>query len=85
MILIAFLSTSLSGVMQAANVVYGAVSGPVFGTFLLAMLVPRCDERGAVAGLLSSVVRGLGQSESLGLLLSHPKSNNLLIYGIGSD
>jgi len=56
MITIAFIATSLSGVMQAANTVYGCIHGPVFGTFLLGILIPHCTKKGAIAGVTSAIV-----------------------------
>lgn len=44
----------LSGVIESSMLVTSATSGPLLGVFLLAMLVPCCNWKGAAVGMITS-------------------------------
>ncbi|XP_018024215.1 sodium-coupled monocarboxylate transporter 2 [Hyalella azteca] len=53
---LAFLASKLGGLIQAGYTVVGVMSGPILGVYLLGLMVPFCNKRGAFAGLLSSYI-----------------------------
>ena len=56
MIGMAFLASGLGTVMQAGMTILGAMNGPVFGIFLVAIGMPKVGKLGAWAGLIISSV-----------------------------
>ncbi|EFN76289.1 sodium-coupled monocarboxylate transporter 2 [Harpegnathos saltator] len=55
-ICISFLVAMLSGVIESSMLMTSATSGPLLGVFLLAMLVPCANWKGAAAGMIFSHV-----------------------------
>lgn len=53
---ISFLVAMLSGVIESSMLMTSATSGPLLGVFLLAMLVPCANWKGAAAGMIFSHV-----------------------------
>lgn len=51
---IAFVVAMFSGVIESSQLMTSATSGPLLGVFLLAMLFPSVNWKGAVAGMLWS-------------------------------
>ncbi|KZC10078.1 PREDICTED: putative sodium-dependent multivitamin transporter [Dufourea novaeangliae] len=58
-IALAFMGRYLGGLLQAALTIFGVVGGPVFGLFTLGMFTELGNQRGAVIGLLASLVFSL--------------------------
>lgn len=58
MIGLAFLASRLGGLIQATATIMSIVGGPSMGVFLLGICVPIVGEKGAFAGLISSIVSG---------------------------
>ena len=58
-IALAFMGRYLGGLLQAALTIFGVVGGPVFGLFTLGMFTQTGNQKGAVIGLLSSLVFSL--------------------------
>ena len=58
-IAVAFMGRYLGGLLQAALTIFGVVGGPVFGLFTLGMFTQTGNQKGAVIGLLSSLVFSL--------------------------
>lgn len=56
---ISFLVAMLSGVIESSMLMTSATSGPLLGVFLLAMLVPCANWKGAVAGMIFSHITTL--------------------------
>ncbi|XP_018019225.2 sodium-coupled monocarboxylate transporter 1 [Hyalella azteca] len=52
----AVLASKLGGLVQATAAVFGALSGPVLGLFVLGVMVPHCSKKGAIAGGIFSTV-----------------------------
>ncbi|XP_070393596.1 sodium-coupled monocarboxylate transporter 1-like isoform X1 [Dermacentor albipictus] len=48
----AFLAGSIGSILKAAFAMSGALSGPLLGVFVLGMLLPSCNGKGALCGLL---------------------------------
>ncbi|KAK9695296.1 Sodium:solute symporter family [Popillia japonica] len=48
-----FLVSLLSGVIESSMLVTSATSGPLLGVFLMAMLIPCCNWKGASAGVIA--------------------------------
>lgn len=53
---VAFLASKMGGLVQATASVFGALSGPTLGVFLLAIMFPHCNRKGAIAGVVLSTV-----------------------------
>ncbi|XP_046753749.1 sodium-coupled monocarboxylate transporter 1 [Diprion similis] len=53
---VSFLVGMLSGVIESSMLMTSATSGPLLGVFILAMLVPCANWKGAAAGMISSHV-----------------------------
>ncbi|XP_050034618.1 sodium-coupled monocarboxylate transporter 1-like isoform X2 [Dermacentor andersoni] len=49
---LAFLAGSIGSILKAAFAMSGALSGPLLGVFVLGMLLPSCNGKGALSGLL---------------------------------
>ena len=49
----------LGGLLQAALTIFGVIGGPVFGMFTLGMFTRLGNQRGAIVGLLTSLVFSL--------------------------
>ncbi|XP_037572916.1 sodium-coupled monocarboxylate transporter 1-like isoform X1 [Dermacentor silvarum] len=49
---LAFLAGSIGSILKAAFAMSGALSGPLLGVFMLGMLLPSCNGKGALCGLL---------------------------------
>ncbi|XP_077482927.1 sodium-coupled monocarboxylate transporter 2-like [Amblyomma americanum] len=49
---LAFLAGRVGSILKAAFAMSGALSGPLLGIFMLGMLVPSCNGKGALGGLL---------------------------------
>ncbi|XP_043265251.1 putative sodium-dependent multivitamin transporter [Colletes gigas] len=58
-IALAFTGHYLGGLLQAALTIFGVVGGPVFGLFTLGMFTQTGNQKGAVIGLLSSLIFSL--------------------------
>ncbi|KAJ8040724.1 Sodium-coupled monocarboxylate transporter 1 [Holothuria leucospilota] len=58
-IVLAFLASVLGDVLETALSIVGLTGGPILGVFLLAMLTPRCNSKGAVVGLIGGTMIGL--------------------------
>lgn len=56
---ISFLVAMLSGVIESSMLMTSATSGPLLGVFLLAMLVPCANWKGAAAGMIFSHITTL--------------------------
>lgn len=56
---VSFLVAMLSGVIESSMLMTSATSGPLLGVFLLAMLVPCANWKGAAAGMIFSHVTTL--------------------------
>lgn len=56
---ISFLVAMLSGVIESSMLMTSATSGPLLGVFILAMLVPCANWKGAAAGMIFSHVMSL--------------------------
>ncbi|XP_072756669.1 sodium-coupled monocarboxylate transporter 1 [Anoplolepis gracilipes] len=56
---VSFLVAMLSGVIESSMLMTSATSGPLLGVFLLAMLVPCANWKGAVAGMIFSHITTL--------------------------
>lgn len=56
MIGLAFLASTLGGLVQATASVFGALSGPTLGVFVLGVMFPHCGKRGAIAGVITGTV-----------------------------
>lgn len=55
-IAVAFLAQLLGGVLQGSLTIFGVVGGPLLGMFTLGMLFESATERGAVTGVVTSLV-----------------------------
>ncbi|GFY67464.1 putative sodium-dependent multivitamin transporter [Trichonephila inaurata madagascariensis] len=51
-----YIVSSFGNVLQASTIVYGLVAGPTLGVFLLGVLTARTNEKGAVIGLIVSLI-----------------------------
>ncbi|XP_076227484.1 putative sodium-dependent multivitamin transporter isoform X1 [Nomia melanderi] len=58
-IALAFMGRYLGGLLQAALTIFGVVGGPVFGLFTLGMFTELGNQKGAVIGLLTSLIFSL--------------------------
>ncbi|XP_076633503.1 putative sodium-dependent multivitamin transporter [Colletes latitarsis] len=58
-IALAFIGHYLGGLLQAALTIFGVVGGPVFGLFTLGMFTQTGNQKGAVIGLLCSLIFSL--------------------------
>ncbi|XP_078052340.1 putative sodium-dependent multivitamin transporter [Augochlora pura] len=58
-IALAFMARYLGGLLQAALTIFGVVGGPVFGLFTLGLFTELANEKGAVIGLLTSLIFSL--------------------------
>lgn len=56
---LAFMGQFLGGLLQAALTIFGVVGGPVFGMFTLGMFTRLGNQKGAIVGLLTSLVFSL--------------------------
>ncbi|XP_060821388.1 putative sodium-dependent multivitamin transporter [Bombus pascuorum] len=56
---LAFMGRFLGGLLQAALTIFGVVGGPVFGMFTLGMFTRLGNQKGAIIGLLTSLVFSL--------------------------
>lgn len=56
---ISFLVAMLSGVIESSMLMTSATSGPLLGVFVLAMIVPCCNWKGAASGMIFSHVTTL--------------------------
>ncbi|KAI0224226.1 Sodium-coupled monocarboxylate transporter 1 [Lamellibrachia satsuma] len=56
MILLTYVASHLGGVIQAVFGVFGMISGPILGLFVLAMTNPWSNTKGAYGGFLSGLV-----------------------------
>lgn len=56
---ISFLVAMLSGVIESSMLMTSATSGPLLGVFVLAMLVPCCNWKGAASGMIFSHITTL--------------------------
>nr|XP_033182758.1 putative sodium-dependent multivitamin transporter [Bombus vancouverensis nearcticus]XP_033182759.1 putative sodium-dependent multivitamin transporter [Bombus vancouverensis nearcticus] len=56
---LAFMGRFLGGLLQAALTIFGVVGGPVFGMFTLGMFTRLGNQKGAIIGLLISLVFSL--------------------------
>ncbi|XP_043267200.1 sodium-coupled monocarboxylate transporter 2 isoform X1 [Venturia canescens] len=56
---ISFLVAMLSGVIESSMLMTSATSGPLLGVFVLAMLVPCCNWKGAAGGMIFSHITTL--------------------------
>ncbi|KAF2345383.1 hypothetical protein FHG87_023862 [Trinorchestia longiramus] len=53
---LAVLASKMGGLVQATASVFGALSGPTLGLFVLGTTVPYCNRKGAIAGCVFSTV-----------------------------
>lgn len=53
---LAFLAKSMGGLVEAAVGVSGAIGGPILGVFTLGMFVESANEKGAIAGTVTSLI-----------------------------
>lgn len=51
-----YIVSSFGNVLQASTIVYGLVAGPTLGVFLLGVLTARTNEKGAIIGLIISLI-----------------------------
>nr|XP_003705868.1 PREDICTED: putative sodium-dependent multivitamin transporter [Megachile rotundata] len=58
-IALAFMSRHLGALLQAALTIFGVVGGPVFGLFTLGMFTQTGNQKGAIIGLLTSLIFSL--------------------------
>ncbi|XP_050390983.1 sodium-coupled monocarboxylate transporter 1 isoform X2 [Patella vulgata] len=56
MIGLTYVASLLGGVLQAALALYGMIGGPIMGIFTLGMLFPWANQKGAVTGLVTSLI-----------------------------
>ncbi|XP_020287840.1 putative sodium-dependent multivitamin transporter isoform X2 [Pseudomyrmex gracilis] len=56
---VAFLAQYLGGLLQAALTIFNVVGGPMLGLYTLGMFVPSCNQKGAIAGFVLSLVFSL--------------------------
>ncbi|CAP23246.1 Protein CBG02091 [Caenorhabditis briggsae] len=64
-------------ILQASFIVFGAIGGPVLGSFVVGMFIPRVKGAAAVVGLLSSVMISFGVSVGATILKVRPVSLEL--------
>ncbi|XP_071558736.1 putative sodium-dependent multivitamin transporter isoform X2 [Temnothorax nylanderi] len=85
---VAFLAQYLGGLLQAALTIFGVVGGPMLGLYTLGMFLPSCNQRGAIAGfvlsLMFSLWIGFGQPKPpiprLGVSTDGCKFNSTIMY-----
>lgn len=53
---LAFVGGYLGGVLQAALTIFGVIGGPLLGLFTLGMMTESGNQKGAIIGLISSLV-----------------------------
>ncbi|KAJ8040721.1 Sodium-coupled monocarboxylate transporter 2 [Holothuria leucospilota] len=74
-IALAFLASVLGDVLQTVVSIGGLTGGPILGIFLLAMLAPRCNSKGAVVGIIGGTM--VGFTLYIGSLFYPPTGHSL--------
>lgn len=57
-VILAYVAEHLGGILQASLTIFGVVGGPLLGVFSLGMLTRTANQKGALTGLLTSLVFG---------------------------
>ncbi|XP_070179821.1 sodium-coupled monocarboxylate transporter 2-like [Littorina saxatilis] len=80
-----WVASQLGNVLQAALALYGMLSGPSLGAFTLGMLCPHANEKGAIVGVLTSMmfIFSIGMGNFIHKPAPNPPHSPVSTFGCG--